>query len=124
MYILGINGNIGRASHDPSATILKNGEIVFAAEEERYNGIKHSTGYIPILAIKNGLKFLNINIKDISYLAIPQETWGDLFENRIINIFYHWFGYCPPIKNSIIIYHMPHLPIILQDLKMKQSFIQ
>lgn len=106
MYILGINGNIGRASHDPSATILKNGEIVFAAEEERYNGIKHSTGYIPILAIKNGLKFLNINIKDISYLAIPQETWGDLFENRIINIFYHWFGYCPPIKKFN--HHLSH----------------
>lgn len=89
MYILGINGNVGRSSHDPSAVIIKDGDIVFAAEEERYNGIKHSNGYIPVQSIKNGLDFLNIKITDIDYLSIPQETWGELFETRIKSLFVH-----------------------------------
>lgn len=106
MYILGINGNVGRASHDPAATIIKDGEIVFSAEEERYNGIKHSNGYIPIQAIKKGLEFLKIKITDISYLALPQVTWGDLFEIRVKNVFEHWFGYCPCIKKFN--HHLSH----------------
>ena len=35
MYILGISGNFYRASADPAAVLLKNGEIIAAAEEER-----------------------------------------------------------------------------------------
>ena len=106
MYILGINGNVGRSSHDPSAVIIKDGDIVFAAEEERYNGIKHSNGYIPVQSIKNGLDFLNIKITDIDYLSIPQETWGELFETRIKSLFVHWFGYCPSIKKFN--HHLSH----------------
>jgi carbamoyltransferase len=42
MYILGISGNFYRASEDPAAVLLKNGEIIAAAEEERFIRVKHA----------------------------------------------------------------------------------
>ena len=51
MNILGINFG----GHDTSATIIKNGEIVAACEQERYDGIKHSRKF-PIDAINDCLK--------------------------------------------------------------------
>ena len=64
-YILGLN--IYHA--DSSACIMKNGEIVFAIEEERINRNKHWAG-LPIESIKEALKYTKIDIKDISDISI------------------------------------------------------
>ena len=53
-YILGLNIYHG----DSSACIMRNGEIIFAIEEERINRIKHWAG-LPIESIKACLKFLS-----------------------------------------------------------------
>ncbi len=46
-YILGIN-----AYHaDAAAVLLKDGRLIAAVEEERFNRVKHSAGF-PVMAIR------------------------------------------------------------------------
>lgn len=64
IYILGINGSV-RAS----AALLKNGEIVAAALEERFTRIKNQAGF-PKNAIAYCLKEAGINSKELSSIWI------------------------------------------------------
>jgi len=64
MYILGISAFF----HDSAAVLIKNGQIVFASEEERFSRIKHDNSF-PFKAIKASLLHENILINDISYVA-------------------------------------------------------
>ena len=43
MYTLGINA----AYHDPAACLVKDGQVIAAAEEERFTHIKHGKRPIP-----------------------------------------------------------------------------
>ncbi len=63
-YILGISAFY----HDSSACIVKNGEIVCAAQEERFSRKKHDFRF-PHNAIEWCLKEAKISIKDISYVV-------------------------------------------------------
>ncbi|MBI04413.1 MAG: hypothetical protein CMI96_01185 [Pelagibacteraceae bacterium] len=64
MYILGISAYY----HDSAACILKNGEIIAAAQEERFTRIKHDQNF-PINAIKFCLKKANITSNDLECVA-------------------------------------------------------
>ena len=70
MYILGI----GCYYHDSSATLLKDGVVVAAAEEERFTRKKHDIDF-PINAIKYCLKSQNITIKDIDYIGFYEKPF-------------------------------------------------
>lgn len=65
LLILGING----LGNSPSACLLKNGEIIAMAEEERFNRKKESFGEIPIQAIKYCTQEAAIQIEDIHEIA-------------------------------------------------------
>lgn len=67
-YVLGITG-IKDFNHDNSAVIIKDGNILFAASEERYTRKKHDTAF-PLLSIKNGLSYLNVKESEIKKIAI------------------------------------------------------
>ena len=79
--ILGINPCIhGLNYHDPSVCLVDKDGIIFAIEEERLNGIKHSNGLFPTLAVNECIKIahsLNNQITDICIGHQPQ-----LWENR------------------------------------------
>ncbi len=65
MIILGVN-----AYHaDAAAAVVKDGVVAAAAEEERFNRIKHWAG-IPTQAIRFCLDHCGINFADVDYLAI------------------------------------------------------
>lgn len=68
MYILGLNAYHG----DSSACILKDGEIIAAAEEERFRRIKHWAG-LPTEAIKFCLKEAGISIEELDYITISRD---------------------------------------------------
>ncbi len=68
MIILGINAYHG----DASAAIVVDGKLVAAAEEERFNRIKHSAGF-PEEAVRYCLKEAGVSIKEIDYIAIPRD---------------------------------------------------
>lgn len=68
MNILGITyGN-----HDTSATLIQNGKLICACEEERFNKEKHTKKF-PINSIKECLKIGKIKIKDIDYIALSTD---------------------------------------------------
>ena len=66
MIIVGIKSG----GHDPSIAILKNGELVFAAEEERFTRKKHANGQMPINSLKSGLKSMDLRAESVDYWVI------------------------------------------------------
>lgn len=64
IYILGISAFY----HDSAACLIKNGEIIAAAQEERFTRKKHDASF-PVNAVNFCIKFAGINIKDISYVS-------------------------------------------------------
>jgi carbamoyltransferase len=83
MYTLGINA----AFHDPAATLVKDGVVLAAAEEERFTHIKHgkrpvpfSTWELPYNAIDFCLKTAGITLADVDHIAYsfdPYPLLGD-----------------------------------------------
>ena len=127
-YLLGIN-----AFHaDSSAALLKNGKVIFATEEERFERVKHWAG-LPLKSIEFCLQAEGINIQDVEAICIgrdpkakirnkisymlkrPKSALGMFqhrFSNRndlgnIENEIKMFFGHCPPIK--FIEHHRAHL---------------
>jgi len=64
MYILGISAFY----HDAAAALVKDGEIIAAAQEERFSRVKHDLAF-PRLAIEYCLKEAGITIDDIDYVG-------------------------------------------------------
>jgi len=73
MYILGINAYHG----DAAAALIKDGRIVAAAEEERFNRIKHCAGF-PSLAIKYCLSAAGIGIEAVEHVGISRDPSAHL----------------------------------------------
>ena len=80
-YILGINC----VYHESSAALLKNGDIIGAVEEERFNRIKHgkksdieTPGVCPLQSIDYLLKKEQITMKDIDKIGISFEPYSRL----------------------------------------------
>lgn len=69
MKILGINGWTERG-HDGGASLLVDGKLRFAIEEERLVGIRHAYDRVPCESIKMICNKENISIDDIDKIAI------------------------------------------------------
>ena len=65
MIVLGINYH----HPDSSACLIKDGQIIAAAEEERFTRIKHFAGF-PKHSIDFCLKYSNVNYSEINYVAL------------------------------------------------------
>ena len=63
-YILGISAYY----HDSAACLIKDDEIIAAAQEERFTRKKHDSAF-PLEAIKYCLSEANINLEDVSYIG-------------------------------------------------------
>src|SRR6184192_2985737 len=74
MVILGINAYHG----DASAAIVVDGQLVAAAEEERFNRIKHAAGF-PTLAIRYCLDAAGIKPHEIDHVAIARDPRARLW---------------------------------------------
>jgi len=68
MYILGV----ACFYHDSSASIIKDGKTIAAAQEERWSRKKHDIDF-PINAIKYCLREAGIGIKDVDYVAFYEK---------------------------------------------------
>lgn len=78
MIILGLNAYHG----DSAACIIINGNLIAAAEEERFRRIKHWAG-LPTEAIKYCLKEANVKIDEIDYIAINRNPKANLLKKAI-----------------------------------------
>ena len=54
--------------HDSAASIVVNGKIVAAAQEERFTRIKHDNNY-PKNAINFVLKYSNLSLSSVDYIV-------------------------------------------------------
>ncbi|WP_415397872.1 carbamoyltransferase [Sulfurimonas sp. CS5] len=92
MYILGISAFY----HDSAATLIKDGEIIAAAQEERFTRIKQDASF-PKNAIAFCLDNCNINLDDIEKIVFYDDpklkfkriltTYVDFFPKSILFIF-------------------------------------
>ncbi len=60
--------------HDSAASILIDGKIIAAAQEERFTRIKHDKSY-PHNAIEFVLKFANLNLSDIDHIVFFEKPF-------------------------------------------------
>ncbi len=71
MIILGINAYHANAS----VALVCDGQLVAAAEEERFNRVKYAAGF-PVAAIRYCLKAAGLAITDIDHIAVPRNPWA------------------------------------------------
>ncbi|HKP83439.1 MAG TPA: carbamoyltransferase [Pyrinomonadaceae bacterium] len=69
MYIVGLT-TLG----DSAATIIKDGEIVAAAEEERFSRRKHHSGF-PYQAMRYCLDEAGVGIADVAHIGLYWKPW-------------------------------------------------
>ena len=68
MIILGLSGAL---RHDPSAALLIDGEVIAAAEEERFTRDKHAKNTLPFESAKFCLDYAGVKPNDVDYVAFP-----------------------------------------------------
>ena len=81
MYILGINAYHG----DASAAIIKDGELITAVEEERFNRKKHCAGF-PTVAIRYCLEAANISPDQLDHVGISRDPSAHLHKKILFSI--------------------------------------
>lgn len=84
MYILGLSRH-----HDSAAALLRDGEIVALAEEERFNRKKHFGGF-PTEAIRYCLDEAGITLGEVDHVAYFWQRWAE-----IVHGLKHFVRYAP-----------------------------
>lgn len=69
MRVLGLSFDY----HDSAATLIEDGKIIFAIQEERMSRIKNDKSF-PLKAIQECLKFRNIEINDVDYITYYENS--------------------------------------------------
>ncbi len=78
MYILGINAYHGGAS----ACLIHNGQLIAAAEEERFNRVKYWAGF-PVQAIRFVLSEAGIAPQDLDHIGISRDPSAHLVQKAL-----------------------------------------
>ena len=73
MIILGLNAFHG----DSSAALVRDGELVAAAEEERFRRVKHWAGF-PSQAIAYCLREAGLGLSNVDHVAVNQDSRANL----------------------------------------------
>lgn len=94
IYILGISCYY----HDSAAVLLKDGEIIFAAQEERFTRKKHDQSF-PKNTIEQALNFAGITIDNISAVGFYEKPFTKFFDRMLRTFFKTWpRGYVQYLK--------------------------
>ena len=81
MYILGINAYHG----DAAAAIVKDGQLIAAVEEERFNRKKHCAGF-PAAAVRYCLQAANISVDELDHVGISRDPSAHLHKKILFSI--------------------------------------
>src|SRR5205085_9361977 len=73
MIILGINAYHG----DAAAAIVRDGELIAAAEEERFNRKKHCAGF-PVESVKYCLEATGCSIEEVEHIGVSRDPSAHL----------------------------------------------
>jgi len=89
MIVLGLSGSL---THDPSAAIFIDGELVAAAEEERFLRDKHAKNRWPYHAARFCLDFAEVKPEQIDYVAFPFAEMGFTHPGRLHFAKRYWYA--------------------------------
>jgi carbamoyltransferase len=81
LYILGINAYHG----DAAACIVKDGQLIAAGEEERFNRKKHCAGF-PALAIRYCLEAAGISLDQVDHIGISRDPSAHLHKKILFSL--------------------------------------
>ena len=105
MIVLGISGGVKIGNQDGAAALLIDGQLVAAAEEERFLGVKFANGTLPASAVRYCLQAAGIQLQQVDQLVFPGATYAG-FEDVLRRYFEFRFGYAPPIE--LVDHHLAH----------------
>ena len=81
MHILGIN-----AFHaDASAAMVRDGSLLCAVEEERFNRVKHCAG-VPVKAVEYCLKEAGVGLGEVDHIAVSRDPKAHLFDKILFTL--------------------------------------
>lgn len=81
MLVLGINAHHA----DAAAAILRDGQLIAAAEEERFRRIKHWAGF-PSEAIRYCLREAGASIHDVEHIAVNRDPSANILRKALFTI--------------------------------------
>jgi len=99
MIILGLNAFHG----DSAAALVRDGELVAAAEEERFRRVKHWAGF-PSKAIAFCLREAGLSLSDVQHVAVNQDSRANLLR-----------------KLAYLVTQRPKLGLMLNRLKNRRA---
>src|SRR5256885_140590 len=79
MIILGINAYHG----DASAAIIRDGKLIAAVEEERFNRVKHCAGF-PAESVRYCLQAAGIGIEEVEHVGISRDPSAHLHKKVLL----------------------------------------
>ncbi|HMG05955.1 MAG TPA: carbamoyltransferase C-terminal domain-containing protein [Chthoniobacterales bacterium] len=121
MYILGVNC----VYHESSACLLKHGRVIAAAEEERFNRVKHgkqvradNPDELPLNAISFCLRSAGISMADISHVACA----GDPHQMSLVLELGLPSAWNSPEKQVQFLKTLPNVPAKLAAMGLRGDF--
>src|SRR3954465_14522065 len=97
MYVIGISSGIKHGHHDGAAVLLRDGELIAAAEEERFTLAKHARGELPRGAIEFCLRQAGVTMREGDFICSPLPPYTN-YQRRLTEYFKYQFGYSPKIE--------------------------
>ncbi len=102
--------------HDSGATLLRDGEIVFAAQEERYTRKKHDENF-PTHAVRHALARAGITAKDLDEVVFYEKPLLKFFERIIETEIKVW-------PRGFVMYHRAMREWMMKKLWIPQNIKQ
>jgi carbamoyltransferase len=99
MIILGLNAFHG----DSAAALVRDGELIAAAEEERFRRVKHWAGF-PSKAIAYCLREAGLALSDVEHVAVNQDSRANFLR-----------------KLAYLVTQRPNLGLMLNRLKSRRA---
>lgn len=117
-YILGINS----AYHELSAVLLKNGELIAAVEEERFNRVKHgkearvdNPSTLPVQSIEYCLSHAGIGWNDLTYIGLTFNPKARL-KNIDVDRYYRKGDWGSKEGEELFYHRLLEIPTKLNDI--------
>jgi carbamoyltransferase len=97
MHVIGISSGLKHGHHDGGAVLLTDGELIAAAEEERFTLAKHARAELPRGAIAYCLREAGIRIEEVDYVCSPLKTYPH-YARRVADYMAFHFGSSPEVQ--------------------------
>jgi carbamoyltransferase len=106
MIVLGIVGGPRIGYQDPGATLVRDGRVAAAVEEERLVRQKHAAGLMPERSMRWALASQGLRIEDVDLLVLHGVTWVPDFRPAVREFVVSKFGHCPEVE--LVHHHDAH----------------